>query len=141
MLFNPSRDQARQFLFDSWRKRNAGELLTPLEDLATQLIARHPEYHAVLENPDRHQERDYLPEHGETNPFLHLMMHLAVEEQLSIDQPPGIRAHFARLTRQYQSEHDAQHRMMECLAEMLWKAQHNRTQPDAGLYFACLEKQ
>lgn len=141
MLFNPSRDEARLLLFESWRKRRAGELLTPLEDLAGQLIAKHPEYHAVLEDPERYQGQDYLPEQGETNPFLHLMMHLTIEEQISINQPVGIRAHFARLTRQLDSEHDAQHRMMECLSEMIWQAQRNGTQPDATIYFTCLERQ
>lgn len=141
MLFNPSRDEARNFLFESWRKRRAGELLTPLEDLAAQLIARHSEYHAVLEDPEHHQDRDYLPEDGAANPFLHLMMHLAIEEQISIDQPPGIRAHFMRLTHKFESEHDAQHRMMECLGEMIWQAQRNRIQPDAAVYLACLERQ
>lgn len=140
MLFNPSRDEARNFLFETWRKRRARELLSPLEDLAAQLIEKHPEYHAVLEYPERYQDKDYLPEQGETNPFLHLMMHLSIEEQISIDQPPGIRAHFVRLTRQFESEHDAQHRMMECLSEMIWQAQRNRTQPDAAIYFDCLEK-
>ncbi|MDD5299270.1 MAG: DUF1841 family protein [Gallionella sp.] len=141
MFFNPSRDEARNFLFESWRKRRAGELLTPLEDLAAQLIGKHPEYHAVLENPEHHQDKDYLPEQGAPNPFLHLMMHLTIEEQISINQPAGIRAHFARLTRQYESEHDAQHRMMECLGEMVWQAQRDRTQPDAAVYFGCLERQ
>jgi len=141
VLFNPSRDEARNFLFESWRKRRAGELLTPLEDLATQLIARHPEYHAMLEDPERHQDKDYLPEDGAINPFLHLMMHLTIEEQISIDQPAGIRAQFARLTHKSGSEHDAQHRMMECLGEMLWPAQRSRTQPDAAIYFDCLGKQ
>ena len=141
MLFNPSRDEARNFLFESWRKRRVGELLTPLEDLVAQLIAKHPEYFAVLENPQHHQERDYLPEQGATNPFLHLMMHLTIEEQISIDQPPGIREHFVRLTQRLESEHDAQHRMMECLSEMIWQAQRGGTQPDAAVYFACLEKQ
>ena len=141
MLFNPSRDEARQFLFESWRKRRAGELLTPLEDLAAQLIGKHPEYHAVLENPERHQDQDYLPEQGAANPFLHLMMHLTIEEQISINQPAGIRAHFTRLTQQFESEHEAQHRMMECLSEMVWQAQRNRTQPDAAIYLSCLERQ
>src|SRR3989337_992500 len=85
--FNPTRDEARNLLFESWRKRRAGELLTPLEDLAAQLIGKHPEYHAVLENPERHQDQDYLPEQGAANPFLHLMMHLTIEEQISINQP------------------------------------------------------
>ncbi|MCG6932869.1 MAG: DUF1841 family protein [Gallionella sp.] len=141
MLFNPSRDEARNFLFESWRKRRAGELLTPLEDLAAQLIAKHPEYFSVLEDPESHHEKDFLPEQGETNPFLHLMMHLTIEEQISIDQPPGIRAHFVRLTQKLESEHDAQHRIMECLSEMIWQAQRDRAQPDAALYFECLEKQ
>ena len=66
------------------------------------------------------------------------MMHLAIEEQISIDQPPGIRAHFVRLTHQFESEHDAQHRMMECLSEMIWQAQRNRNQPDAAVYLDCL---
>lgn len=141
MLFNPTRDEARNFLFESWRKHRARELLTPLEGLAAQLIARHPEYFAVLENPEQHQEKDYLPEQGESNPFLHLMMHLTIEEQISIDQPAGIRAQFVRLAHKLASEHDAQHRMMECLGEMIWQAQRNRTQPDAAIYFACLERQ
>lgn len=140
-MFNPSRDEARLFLFESWRKRRAGELLTPLEDLMTQLIAKHPEYHPILDDPERYRGRDYLPEQGETNPFLHLMMHLTIEEQISIGQPAGIREHFARLTRQHESEHEAQHRMMECLSEMIWQAQRHATQPDAAVYFACLEKQ
>lgn len=141
MLFNPSRDEARNFLFESWRKRRAGELLTPLEDLTSQLIEKHPEYFSVLENPQQYQDRDYTPAQGEANPFLHLMMHLTIEEQISIDQPPGIRAQFVRLTHKLASEHDAQHRMMECLGEMIWQAQSNHTPPDAAIYFACLEQQ
>ncbi len=140
-MFNPSRDEARLFLMDAWRKRHAGDLLTPLEDLVTQLIDKHPEYHAMLESPDHFQGKDYAPEQGETNPFLHLMMHVTIEEQLSIGQPHGIREHFARLTARYESEHDAQHRMMECLGEMIWQAQRHGTAPDAAIYFACLEQQ
>ena len=139
-MFNPSRDEARMLLFETWRKRRAGELLTPLEDLLAQLIEKHPEYHGLLADQERHQDKDYAPEQGVTNPFLHLMMHLTIEEQISIDQPHGIRAHFQRLAAQYQSEHDAQHRMMECLAEMIWQAQRYGTAPDASLYLTCLEK-
>ncbi|MEQ1673689.1 MAG: DUF1841 family protein, partial [Candidatus Nitrotoga sp.] len=82
-MFNPTRDEAREFLISAWRKRREGALLEPLEDLAVQLIEKHPEYHVVLENPIRFQDKDYAPEHGETNPFLHLMMHLSIEEQIS----------------------------------------------------------
>ena len=140
-MFNPSRDEARTFLFETWRKRKSGELLTPLEDLLAQLIEKHPEYHALFSDPERQQDKDYAPEHGATNPFLHLMMHLSIEEQISIGQPHGIRAHFQRLTLHHDSEHDAQHRMMECLGEMIWQAQRNNTPPDAAVYMTCLEKQ
>lgn len=141
MLFNPTRDEARMFLIESWRKRRAAELLTPLEDLVGQLIEKHPEFHATFENADQNRDKDYLPEHGATNPFLHLMMHLTIEEQISIDQPVGIRAHFTRLTHQFESEHDAQHAMMECLSEMIWQAQRDGTPPDPAIYFSCMERQ
>ncbi len=140
-MFNPSRGEARQFLIDAWRKHRAGELLTPLEDLVTQLIGKHPEYHPILENPEHYQDKDYQPEQGATNPFLHLMMHVTIEEQLSIGHPHGIREHFARLTQHFESEHDAQHAMMECLGEMIWQAQRSNTAPDAAVYLDCLEQQ
>lgn len=139
-MFNPSRDDARNFLFDSWRKRREGTLQTPLEDLVSQLIEKHPEYHELLDNPQQHQDKDYSAENGVANPFLHLMMHLTIEEQISIGQPHGIREHFKRLTEHYQSEHDAQHKMMECLGEMLWQAQRNNTGPDAAIYLSCLSR-
>ncbi|MBI3903556.1 MAG: DUF1841 family protein [Nitrosomonadales bacterium] len=140
-MFNPSRDQARSFLFETWRKRRAGELLTPLEDLTAQLIAKHPEYHELFADPQRNQDKDYAPDGNVVNPFLHLMMHLTLEEQISIGQPHGIRAHFERLTQKYESEHGAQHAMMECLGEIIWQAQRNGSAPDAAIYLSCLEKQ
>ncbi len=140
-MFNPSRNEARQFLFDAWRKRRNGELLTPLEDLAAQVIELHPEFHELLADPERYQDKDYLPEHGEINPFLHLMMHVSIEEQLSIGQPFGIRENFARLTQKYGSEHLAHHAMMECMAEMIMQAQRSGAVPDAAIYLACLARQ
>ncbi len=140
-MFNPTRDQARQFLFESWRKRRAGELLTPLEDLTAQLMEKHPEYHALFNDPEANQDKEYSADGDVVNPFLHLMMHLTLEEQISIGQPHGIREQFTRLTHKYESEHEAQHAMMDCLGEMIWQAQRNQTAPDAAIYLACLEKQ
>lgn len=140
-MFNPTRNEARHFLFEAWRKHRQGELITPLESMAVHAIELHPEFHDLLAEPESSQDRDYFPEQGEINPFLHLMMHLSIAEQLSIDQPPGVRAEFARLARKFQSEHDAQHAMMECLAEMIMHAQRSGTGPDAAVYFACLANQ
>ena len=139
-MFNPSRDQVRQFFFDSWGKFHAGEPLSALETLALQVAHAHPEYHALLEAPQRHLEREYFPEMGETNPFLHLSLHLSILEQLSIDQPPGIAAAYQALLRKHGEPHEAQHVLMECLAESLWRAQRERTTPDASAYLACLRQ-
>jgi Domain of unknown function (DUF1841) len=140
-VFTPSRDEARRFLIEAWRKYRAAEPLSGLEQTATQLIAMHPEYHALLETPERHVDRDYLPEQGDVNPFLHLSLHLAVAEQLAIDQPPGIAAHFARLREARGDAHAALHAIIECLGEVLWQAQRSGAGPDAGVYLACLERQ
>ena len=139
-MFNPSRDQARRFFFDTWRKYHEHRPLSGLEAIALDLIQQHPEYHAIFDSPERYVERDYLPETGETNPFLHLSMHLAIREQLPIDQPRGIAAHYRRLTEKTGAAHDAEHIIMECLGEMIWQAQRLRTAPDPAVYFECLER-
>jgi len=140
-MFAPSRDEARRFLVDAWAKRRAGEALSPLELIAADLISQHPEYHAFVEQPERFVEHDFGPEGGKTNPFLHLALHLAVAEQLAIDQPPGIRAQFERLRVARDDEHAALHAILECLGEVVWHAQRHGTSPDAALYLACVERQ
>ena len=140
-MFNPSRDEARRFLIEAWRKHRAREPLTGLEQIAASLVGRHPEYQPILEAPGRNLERDWQPEHGEVNPFLHLSLHLAVAEQLAIDQPPGIRAEFERIRLARGDEHAALHAVLDCLGEVIWSAQRNGTPPDAALYLACLGRQ
>ncbi len=139
-MFNPSRDQARAFLFELWAKDRAGLPLTPLESIALGIVMEHPEYHPYLEDRERYLERDWRPEGGETNPFLHLQMHLAIEEQLSIDQPPGIRAAIEALARRTGSRHDAFHLALECLAEVIWQSQRNGVAFDNQRYLDCLKK-
>ena len=140
-MFNPSRDEARRFMIDAWAKFSAGAPMSDLEKIAAALIAKHPEYHVTLAAPERFVERDYSPEAGNINPFLHLSLHLAVAEQLAIDQPPGIRAQFERIRDARGDEHAALHAVIECLGEVIWQAQRTRTPPDAQLYLGCLEKQ
>ena len=137
-MFNPTRDQARAFLFDTWEKHAAGAELTALERVALSVILEHPEYHAVLADRERYLDRDWKPEGGETNPFLHLQMHLAIEEQLSIDQPPGIRDAIEALARRHDSMHRARHDVMECLGEMIWNAQRHGAAFDNDAYIRCI---
>ena len=137
-MFNPTRDQARAFLFDVWEKHAAGAALTALEQMALAVILEHREYHGVLGERERYLVHDWKPEGGETNPFLHLQMHLAIEEQLSIDQPPGIRAAVDALARRHDSMHDARHDVMDCLAEMIWNAQRHGAAFDNEAYLSCI---
>ena len=139
-MFNPSRDQVRQFFFDVWTKYRAGQPLAGAEQPALDVVLAHPEYHALLEQPDRFLDRDYLPEGGEANPFLHLSMHLAISEQLAIDQPPGIRARYAALLQQVGDAMDAQHAVMDCLGEMIWQVQRYQTAFDSAAYLRCLDQ-
>lgn len=138
-MFNPTRDQVRSFFIESWRKYRAREVLTPMETIAADIVALHGEYHALLEDPDA-VARDFAPEDGQINPFLHLSLHLAVEEQLSIDQPQGIRAAFEAACAHHGDRHDAMHDALECLGETLFNAQRNGTQPDGAAYVRSLRK-
>lgn len=139
-MFNPSRDQVRQFFFGVWRKYRNGQPLEGAETLALETMLSHPEYQSILDQPDRYLDKDYLPEFGETNPFLHLSMHLAIAEQLSIDQPPGIKQRHEMLLKQLGDSMSAQHVIMDCLGEMIWQAQRQASAYNPDVYFDCLDK-
>ena len=136
-MFNPSRDEVRQMFFGAWRKYRDGVPLAGIDAAALDVILQHPEYHRVLEEPERSLEHDYT---HEANPFLHMSLHLALEEQLSIDQPPGIRSRWHALLGRSAGRHEALHQAIECLAEMLWRAQRDGAAPDAAAYLSCLER-
>ncbi len=144
-MFNPSRDDVRRFFCEAWRKRKAGELVTPLEATALKWVDLHAEYHALLDDPQAAIGADFSIDRGQSNPFLHLSMHLAIEEQLSIDQPSGIRAVFQQLAARTHSEHDAVHAAMECLGRVLWEAQRGVLPADTAsindAYLGCLHRQ
>ena len=135
-MFNPSKNEVRSFFIDAWARRDG--VLTPLETLAVRWIEQHPEYHDDLAAPDALQ-RDWGVEQGRSNPFLHLSMHLSISEQVSIDQPPGIRQ-ACQLLAARSGEHEAQHAVMECLGEMLWQSQRSGLPPDGDAYVDCVRR-
>jgi hypothetical protein len=134
-MYNPSREQVREMFFGTWRKYRAGEPLAGVETLALEVILLHPEYHDLLGQPERFREKDYT---DESNPFLHMSLHVAFLEQLSIDQPPGIVARFSALLSRFGDRHAALHEAIECLAETVWRAQRDGRPPDAAAYLECL---
>jgi hypothetical protein len=139
-LFNPSRDEVRAFFFDTWAKYQQQQTVTDLEKIALSVILMHPEYHAILGAPEQFKQQAYFPEFGETNPFLHMSLHLSILEQISINQPIGIRDVYEKLKLKHQEEHAAQHDILECLAETIWLAQRNQTALDANHYFMLMQQ-
>ena len=136
-MFNPTREQVRELFFDTWRKYRAGEPLVGIESLALDVVLLHPEYHDVLSTPARYRDKDYT---DESNPFLHMSLHVALEEQLSIDQPPGIARLFNELVSRRKEKHGALHDAIECLAETMWRSQRDGAPPDARAYLECLAR-
>jgi hypothetical protein len=139
-MFAPSQHDVRRFFCDVHRKQREGLPLTPIEALAGRWVDQHPEYHAELDDVDAALAASYAVEDGRTNPFLHLAMHLSISEQLSIDQPPGIRQAFELLARRRGSAHEAQHEVMECLGETIWASQKSGLPPDGDKYLDCVRR-
>jgi hypothetical protein len=138
-MYNPSREQVRDFFIDTWRKHRQHEVLTPLESMALDWIIEHDEYHALLQSPQAGQA-EFSVEAGQTNPYLHLSMHLAITEQVSIDHPPGIRAAYRQLTVRTNA-HDAAHQLMQCLGQVVWEAQRLGTPLDNDTYIDLIKRQ
>lgn len=131
----------RDVFFDAWRKHREDLPLEGIDKAVVDIALRHPEYHAVLDHPEAHVDRDYLPDAGETNPFLHLGLHVAIHEQLSTDRPAGVLGAYHRLLARLDDAHAVEHRMMECLAEWLWQAQRQAAELPETEYLDCLNRQ
>jgi hypothetical protein len=140
IVFNPSQEEVRRFFCSIWRKHQEASPLTPLEAIALDWILEHPEYHAVLSDEDAAVQSTFSVEQGQTNPFLHLSMHLAIAEQISIDQPVGIKAIFQALATRKNSLHEAAHAIMESLGEVIWEAQRSGAPPDTEQYLESMKR-
>ena len=139
MLLPSDRDGLRAFYVEAWRKRREGLPAEPLEHQVADVIAQHPEYHGLLESGPAALERDWTPESGQENPFLHMGLHLGLREQVATDRPAGIAALHRELAARH-GLHEAEHRMAECLAEALWLAQRNNSLPDEVSYLNALRR-
>ncbi len=138
-IFSQDRDALRQQYHDVWQKMQSGQILTALEQMIADVIVLHPEYHNLLSSPIQ-PGQEYFVENGQTNPYLHMGLHIAVLEQLSTDRPAGIVQAYQRLIAQTADEHKAQHMMVDCLAEQLWLAQQNQQTPSETAYLNALQR-
>jgi hypothetical protein len=138
-IHGESRSDTRQAFFDVWAKMQDGRPMTALESIIADVIRMHPEYHALLGQGIEVLDKDWMPEGGETNPFLHMGMHIAIREQLSIDRPPGIKVAYENLLAKTRDVMQAEHLMLECLGETLWQAQRDNRMPDEQLYLRLIK--
>ena len=137
-MFSPSQQDVRRFFCQVYVKLTQAQLADPLETLAGEWIALHPEYHAILADEATALTSQFDDSQG--NPFFHLSMHLSISEQCSIDQPQGIRQAVELLAAKRADLHDAQHEVMECLGTMLWESQRNRRPPDGQAYIDAVQR-
>jgi hypothetical protein len=134
-----SRDQLRRMYLDAWRKFSARQPLEPLEAQLAAVVAEHPEYLSWIEAGETALNAEFTPESGRQNPFLHMGLHLALREQVATDRPKGIAEIHRKLSAKLGGAHEAEHAMLEPLAETLWEAQRNNRMPDEQLYLERLK--
>ncbi|MBI1195356.1 MAG: DUF1841 family protein [Gammaproteobacteria bacterium] len=139
MYEGKERTEMRQVFFDAWRRRKAGVPMEPLAMAICNVVEQHPEYHAMLDDPEGALDRDFTPESGRENPFLHMSMHLGIREQVATARPRGVEQIYETLCRRHGDAHVAEHLMMECLGEALWQAQRSGVAPDESAYLLCLK--
>ncbi|MFV1983801.1 MAG: DUF1841 family protein [Thiohalomonadales bacterium] len=139
-MFTQDRSQLRKIFFNAWNNFQKNLALTPMDEIIVKIIKLHPEYHDMLGHENDFIDKDYLPENGESNPFLHMAMHISIHEQLSTKRPVQIIQLYQQLLNKYNDQHIVEHHMMECLGQMIWNAQHNNELPDESLYIDCLQK-
>jgi hypothetical protein len=139
-MFQPSQHDVRRFFCQAYARDQMKALLQPMQALAARWIAEHPEYHGELADEAAALAAVYTVEAGRTNPFLHLSMHLSIEEQLAIDQPTGIRQAVELLAARRNSLHEAHHEVMDCLGEMVWASQRSGLPPDGLAYLEAVRR-
>jgi len=139
-MFGTDRTALRRFYVESWRKARNNEPMEVLEQQIATVISEHPEYQSLFEQADERLDRDFAPENGDSNPFLHMGMHLALREQLATGRPTGIRELWPLLMKKFGDTHKVEHHMMECLGQALWEAQRHNRMPDEAAYLECLRR-
>jgi hypothetical protein len=137
MLSN-DRDTLRRVYVEAWRKHRAQLPLEGVEPVLVEVVLEHPEYHDLLADEAAALGADFRPEAGQTNPFLHMGMHIAIREQLATDRPTGFRAAYRDLVARLSDPHTAEHHVMECLGQALWEAQRAGRPPDEAAYLDCV---
>ena len=138
MLFGSDRTELRKMYADAWQKARESLPMSPLEMQIARIVDEHPEYHGVVEGDDLGLE--FIPEGGQSSPYLHMGLHLAIRDQVATDRPPGIAGLFAGIAAKTGDKHATEHKLLECLAETLWESQRDGKAPDEQRYLERVRK-
>ncbi len=123
-MFTHHRHELREHYYQAWKKFCDHLPTDPLEMQLISVIKMHPEYHFIFENFDKYRDKDFNPELGETNPFLHLSMHQTIRDQVRTDKPDGMQKIYSKLLKRTSDKHQVEHIIMDVLIEMMWQSQH-----------------
>ena len=137
MIFGQDRNELRKMYADAWQKQIDKQPMSALEAQIAAVIADHPEYQGAV---SKDLDKDYSVEGAETNPFLHMGLHLGIREQVATNRPAGISPIHKALSAKLGDIHAAEHAMIECLAETLWEAQSSNQPPDEAKYLERLRR-
>ena len=135
-MFTSDRSKQRQYLKQAWEKYTSQEQLEPLELQLSKIVEQHPEYQNLIKNLGS----EYFPEQGNTNPYLHINLHLTLQDQITMDQPKGIKEIHSQLLLKIKDAHEVEHMMMENIAEMIFNAQKNNAAFDLDGYIQALKQ-
>jgi hypothetical protein len=140
MIFGDDRKQLRKMYFDVWNKAQNKKPMTPLEIQIADVIGIHPEYHQQLTaDPNDKIDKDYQTQVGESNPFLHMGLHLGLREQIATSRPQGIKQIFIQITKSVNNSHLAEHLCMDVLSQFIWEAQSSGKAPNDEKYLQQLK--
>ena len=140
-MYDVNTHDVRRYFGHVWQNRLNPWQLDALQQKALRIIEAHPEYQIYLEQVEEYLDKNWTPEQGETNPFLHLSLHLSIQEQVGIDQPFGIRAIHQKLIGMHNDNWvKAEDEMMEALVETIWQAQRHNQGLDVNAYMTRLRK-
>lgn len=134
-MYTNNRDAYRQTFYSAWEKQKKKLPLEPVEAQLVTIMMEHPEYHAMLDSPSAYTQ-EFLPEE---NPFMHMSLHLAIREQIQLDRPQGIKTIYQTLATKLGSSQNAEHVMLTCLGQMIWRAQETGQMPEESEYLLSLK--
>ena len=130
-MIQTERNQLRQLFIDCWQHHQSKRPLDAAQKQILSVLLQHPEYHSLFNDCQTLINNDYTTDN---NPFLHMSLHLSLQEQLSTGRPKDIKKIYDDLCTKLGDQHVAEHQIMDIMANILWDAQQNNQPPCEQLY-------